>query len=140
MTAAQIPAVADVPGRVRRPGRPRSERADRAIMDATVSLFAESGADGLSLREVARRAGVSHAAPRRHFPDKRALLGALAERGYTVGAWQALHQRSEQQHLPSCRATWIRSPRELTNNSSTLVTPLPSRDRASTLLAPSSRF
>ena len=59
MTAAEIPAVAEVPGRVRRPGRPRSERADRAIMDATVSLFAESGAAGLCIEKVAARAAVA---------------------------------------------------------------------------------
>lgn len=36
----------------------------------------------LSLRELAREVGVSHAAPRRHFPDKQALLDALAEDGF----------------------------------------------------------
>ena len=36
----------------------------------------------LSLRELARDVGVSHAAPRRHFPDKQALLDALAEDGF----------------------------------------------------------
>jgi AcrR family transcriptional regulator len=40
------------------------------------------GAAGLSLREVARAIGVSHAAPRRHFPDKQALLDALAQAGF----------------------------------------------------------
>src|SRR3954467_5550614 len=40
------------------------------------------GAAGLSLREVARAIGVSHAAPRRHFADKQALLDALAEAGF----------------------------------------------------------
>jgi AcrR family transcriptional regulator len=40
------------------------------------------GAAGLSLREVARAVGVSHAAPRRHFPDKQALLDALAMNGF----------------------------------------------------------
>ena len=38
--------------------------------------------DELSLRELARATGVSHAAPRRHFPDKRALLDALALQGF----------------------------------------------------------
>jgi AcrR family transcriptional regulator len=40
------------------------------------------GDGGLSLRELARDVGVSHAAPRRHFPDKQALLDALAEDGF----------------------------------------------------------
>jgi AcrR family transcriptional regulator len=38
--------------------------------------------DSLSLRELAREAGVSHAAPRKHFIDRNALLDALAERGF----------------------------------------------------------
>ncbi len=44
--------------------------------------LAEGGIRDLSLRELARQAGVSHAAPRRHFPDKQALLDALAEDGF----------------------------------------------------------
>ena len=42
----------------------------------------ERGVDALSLRELAREAGVSHGAPRRHFPDRQALLDAVALRGY----------------------------------------------------------
>jgi AcrR family transcriptional regulator len=42
----------------------------------------EGGLTDLSLRELARRAGVSHAAPRRHFADKQALLDALAQEGF----------------------------------------------------------
>jgi AcrR family transcriptional regulator len=42
----------------------------------------ERGVGELSLRELAREAGVSHAAPRRHFPDKQALLDALAKDGF----------------------------------------------------------
>ncbi|HEX6240725.1 MAG TPA: TetR-like C-terminal domain-containing protein, partial [Polyangiales bacterium] len=38
---------------------------------------------GITLREAARRAGVTHAAPYRHFADKEALLAALAEEGFT---------------------------------------------------------
>jgi AcrR family transcriptional regulator len=41
----------------------------------------EAGVPGLSLRELAREIGVSHGAPRQHFPDKQALLDALAVRG-----------------------------------------------------------
>ncbi|QXE36256.1 TetR/AcrR family transcriptional regulator [Streptomyces sp. GMY02] len=53
-----------------------------ALLRQAERTLAEHGADGLSLRELAREVGVSHAAPRRHFPDKRALLDALAEVGY----------------------------------------------------------
>lgn len=42
----------------------------------------EGGVDALSLRELARAVGVSHAAPRRHFADRSALLAALAEAGF----------------------------------------------------------
>jgi AcrR family transcriptional regulator len=42
----------------------------------------ERGVQELSLRELARETGVSHGAPRRHFPDRQALLDALAEDGF----------------------------------------------------------
>jgi AcrR family transcriptional regulator len=42
----------------------------------------DGGSDELSLRELARAVGVSHAAPRRHFPDRQALLDALAIEGF----------------------------------------------------------
>jgi AcrR family transcriptional regulator len=42
----------------------------------------ERGVQDLSLRELAREIGVSHGAPRRHFPDRQALLDALAEAGF----------------------------------------------------------
>ena len=45
-------------------------------------MLRESGVQGLSLRDLARRAGVSHGAPRSHFVDRQALLDALAETGF----------------------------------------------------------
>jgi AcrR family transcriptional regulator len=51
-------------------------------LDASLALISEEGFGALSLREVARRAGVTHAAPYRHFPDKEALLAAVAEEGF----------------------------------------------------------
>lgn len=54
----------------------------RALVDDAIALIAESGADALSLRLLARRLGVSHAAPYRHFPDKEALLAAVAVDGF----------------------------------------------------------
>ena len=58
----------------RRPGRPRSERADRAIIDAALSLFAESGPEGLCIEKVAARAGVGKATIYRRWPGKEDLL------------------------------------------------------------------
>ena len=53
-----------------------------ALIQAGQALLAEEGIAGLDLRKVARAAGVSHAAPYRHFADKQALLAAIAERGF----------------------------------------------------------
>ena len=53
-----------------------------ALLESAERTLSERGAGELSLRELARRIGVSHAAPRRHFPDKQALLDALAEDGF----------------------------------------------------------
>ncbi|MFE4828308.1 TetR/AcrR family transcriptional regulator [Streptomyces sp. NPDC056672] len=53
-----------------------------ALLRQAERTLEEHGADGLSLRELARDVGVSHGAPRRHFSDKRALLDTLAEEGY----------------------------------------------------------
>ncbi len=52
------------------------------ILAEAASLVAERGADGLSLRELARAAGVSHAAPAHHFTDRRGLFTALATEGF----------------------------------------------------------
>ena len=46
--------------------------------------MAERGADGISLRELAREAGVSHAAPAHHFTDRRGLFTALAAEGWRL--------------------------------------------------------
>ena len=53
----------------------------RAALLAAAEAALADGAD-LSMRELAREVGVSHAAPRRHFADKQALLDALAEDGF----------------------------------------------------------
>jgi AcrR family transcriptional regulator len=58
----------------RRPGRPRSEEADRAIIDAALELFAESGAGGLCIEAVAARAGVGKSTIYRRWPGKEDLL------------------------------------------------------------------
>jgi AcrR family transcriptional regulator len=54
----------------------------RALLDAALALVATEGTHALSLREVARRAEVSHTAPYRHFASREALLAAVAEEGF----------------------------------------------------------
>lgn len=51
---------------------------------AAVELIADAGPNGFSLREVARRAGVSHAAPAHHFGDTQGLFTSIATEGYAV--------------------------------------------------------
>ena len=53
-----------------------------ALLAAAEQELAEHGVEGFSLRQVARRAGVSHAAPAHHFGDAQGLLTALAADGF----------------------------------------------------------
>src|SRR3954462_2477969 len=53
-----------------------------ALLERAHRTVRERGVQALSLRELARDAGVSHGAPRRHFPDRDALLDALAMSGF----------------------------------------------------------
>jgi AcrR family transcriptional regulator len=57
-----------------------------ALLAATGDLLVESGVEALSLREVSRRAGVSHAAAYNHFRDKAALLRAFVAAAFTAFA------------------------------------------------------
>lgn len=54
----------------------------RALVDAATAIVADDQNWDFSLREVARRAGVSHNAPYRHFPEKLDLLAAVAAEGF----------------------------------------------------------
>jgi AcrR family transcriptional regulator len=55
-----------------------------ALLTAVDGIIAEEGLLGVSLREAARRAGVSHSAPAHHFGDKEGLLRAFAEQGFEM--------------------------------------------------------
>jgi AcrR family transcriptional regulator len=56
----------------------------RVLLESALHMLQESKSWQFTLREVARRAGVSHAAPYRHFPDKVALLSELAKVGFDM--------------------------------------------------------
>lgn len=66
------------------PSRPQYHHGDlkAVILAGAAQLVAERGADGVSLRQLARKAGVSHAAPAHHFTDRRGLFTALAAEGF----------------------------------------------------------
>jgi AcrR family transcriptional regulator len=53
-----------------------------ALVKAGVNILSKEGIEGLSLRKVAERAGVSHSAPYSHFSDKQALIAAISTEGF----------------------------------------------------------
>jgi AcrR family transcriptional regulator len=76
---APVSVIADRPAasaaaEPRRPGRPRSEQADQAILTAALDLFAEYGPDALCIEQVAAKAGVGKATIYRRWPGKEDLL------------------------------------------------------------------
>lgn len=62
-------------------GRPRSEGVDRALLEATVELAGELGINGMSMDDLAQRAGVSKASIYRRWPSKEALVLDALRRG-----------------------------------------------------------
>src|SRR5260370_5520618 len=67
---------------MRRPKPYHHEHLRETLLQAAIQLIAEVGPAGFTLREVARRASVSHNAPYRHFPDREDLLAAVAAQGF----------------------------------------------------------
>jgi len=82
-----------------------------ALLQAAIQLIAEVGPAGFTLREVARRAGVSHNAPYRHFPDREDLLAAVAAQGFrelNEAMLEAVrHQRSSVGRLKSAGLAYV---------------------------------
>ncbi|POX61395.1 TetR family transcriptional regulator [Streptomyces sp. Ru62] len=66
------------------------------LVDVGVELLAAEGPQALTLREIARRAGVSHGAPRRYFPTHLELLSAIARRGF-IELGERVHATLEQE-------------------------------------------
>jgi AcrR family transcriptional regulator len=76
----------------------------RALTEAALALVAEKGPKGFTLSEAARRAGVSLAAPYRHFADKADLLASVAEQGF-LELHQAMEAAGEHGSDPRTRVT-----------------------------------
>lgn len=72
------------------PSSPLQPDVRRAVLDATLDIVATDGPDAVSMREVARRAGVSHQAPYHYFGDRAGIFTAVAEEGFTEFA-KVLH-------------------------------------------------
>jgi len=54
----------------------------RAVLDGALDIIATEGAEAVSMREVARRAGVSHQAPYHYFGDRAGIFAAISEEGF----------------------------------------------------------
>ncbi|MEU8522785.1 TetR/AcrR family transcriptional regulator [Streptomyces sp. NBC_01216] len=92
-----------------RPGPTGASPADaglrRRLIATGVALVHAEGAQALTLREIARRAGVSHGAPRRHFPTHLDLLSAIAREGFAeLAARVAETAPREQEDAADARA------------------------------------
>ena len=87
-----------------------------ALRSATAELIAENGPSGFSLREVARRAGVSHAAPAHHFGDAEGLLTSVAAEGFArladAGEEAGDHVDEAVERLRRIGASYVRVARE----------------------------
>jgi AcrR family transcriptional regulator len=75
-----------------------------ALIAAGIEILSKQGAGALSLRSVAQKVGVSHAAPYAHFVDKQALIAAISTEGYerlyeAIRAVVAAHQRDPVRQL-----------------------------------------
>lgn len=56
----------------------------RLVLDAAIEMVTTDGAESLSMREVARRAGVSHQAPYHYFKDRSGIFAAISQEGFTA--------------------------------------------------------
>jgi len=72
----------------------------RQVLDAAVAIAATSGPDVISMREVARLAGVSHQAPYHHFGDRAGIFAAISEEGSVY--WQRQSKPAQHVALQQC--------------------------------------
>ena len=77
----------------------------RLVLDSALDIITSTGAESLSMREVARRAGVSHQAPYHYFGDRSGIFAAISEEGFT-GLAQAFRDVHET-NMPAAKAGFI---------------------------------
>ena len=72
----------------------------RALLTTALEMIEEAGLEGLSLRKIAARIGVSHAAPEHHFPSLRHLLTAMASEGFAIFTASMAEERQRSPDVP----------------------------------------
>ena len=91
------------------PKSPDHPDVKRAVLDAAIAIIAADGPDALSMREVARRADISHQAPYHHFADRAGILAAISEEGYRAFAVEFRQTlASSTDPLADCLRTYVR--------------------------------
>ena len=77
----------------------------RLVLDAAIAIIESNGAESLSMREVARRAGVSHQAPYHYFGDRSGIFAAISEEGFSglAHAFRDVHETE----MPAAKAGFI---------------------------------
>ena len=73
-----------------------------ALIRAGIEILSKEGVQALSLRKVAKQAGVSHAAPYAHFADKQALIAAIAAEGYKKLYEQLITAKEQEEDPLTC--------------------------------------
>lgn len=91
-----------------------------ALIKAGVEILSKEGIEGLSLRKVAQRAGVSHSAPYSHFPDKHSLIAAISTEGFhqlysQLEAAISLHAKNPKKQLIEGAQAYVRFAMERTD-------------------------
>lgn len=74
--------------------QPKAETLRRAVLDAAIAISTATGPDAISLRKVAREAGVSHQAPYHHFRDRAGIFAAISEEGFSILTKELTHSRT----------------------------------------------
>ena len=91
------------------PKSPEHLDVKRAVLDAAIEIIAADGPEALSMREVARRADISHQAPYHHFTDRAGILAAISEEGFRAFAAEfRATLSSSSSPLTDCLRTYVR--------------------------------